>query len=135
MPAKDKYHDTVIRALEKAGWIVEQEQVRLVIKGRYIYLDLQASYENRSRIILIEVKSFENIPSPVSALEDIAGQYMVYRAAIQFLKIEYPLYLAIPQKVFDTFFQEELSQQTISLTKMQFLVFDPEREEIVTWQD
>jgi hypothetical protein len=25
MPAKDKYHDTVIRALQKDGWIIEQE--------------------------------------------------------------------------------------------------------------
>jgi hypothetical protein len=79
MPAKDKLHDAVIRALKKANWTIESEQVRLVVKNRYVYLDIQAQNNENQHIILVEVKGFENLRSFVSYLADVLGQYSLYK--------------------------------------------------------
>ena len=63
MPAKDKYHDTVVIALEKAGWTIADEQILLAIDNRHLWVDIQASKEDEARVILVEVKGFEAIPS------------------------------------------------------------------------
>jgi hypothetical protein len=90
MPAKDKHHDVVVNVLKKDGWIIESEQVRLVIKTRYVYLDIQARKEEEQRIIMVEVKGFENVRSFVSYLSDVVGQYTSYSTILNYLSIEYP---------------------------------------------
>jgi len=56
LPAKDRYHDTVKRALVKDGWTIEDDQVRLKIGSRNLWIDLQASRTNQPFAVLIEVK-------------------------------------------------------------------------------
>jgi hypothetical protein len=133
MPAKDKLHDAVVRALQKANWTIESEQVRLVVKKRYVYLDIQARNNVDKHIILVEVKGFENIRSFVAYLSDVLGQYSLYKTVLKHLEIDYPLYLAVPKVVYDDMLQEELSQEAIKDLQMKLLVFDPEKEEIVLW--
>ena len=41
MPAKDKYHDTVINSLKKEGWTVISDQVTLRIGDRRLWIDLK----------------------------------------------------------------------------------------------
>jgi hypothetical protein len=36
MPAKDRYHDVVVRALRKAGWTILEEQVALSMPRRRV---------------------------------------------------------------------------------------------------
>lgn len=49
MPAKDKYHDVVIRALQKDGWIINDEQYILITQKRLLWIDLLVSDVSDSR--------------------------------------------------------------------------------------
>ncbi len=42
MPAKDIDRDTVITALEKDGWKITNEQLKLTVGNRSVYVDLGA---------------------------------------------------------------------------------------------
>ena len=135
MPAKDKYHDTVIHALEKAGWVVEKENLRLAQGNRFIYLDLQASLKNEQRIIFLEVKNFDNRPSFIAELEQVLGQYFLYRNVLKKLGIPHPLYLAVPDEAYRTVLQEDISADVMNEMQILLLVFDPIKEEIIAWID
>lgn len=67
MPAKDRYHDAVVRALIKAGWRVTDEQVTLAFGQRFLWVDIQAESRLRGVAILVEVKQIEDAASPVDA--------------------------------------------------------------------
>lgn len=133
MPAEDKYHSSVVNALKKAGWTIISEQIRLLVKKRYVYLDLQAQNQDNNQVILVEVKGFENIASPVSYLHQVVGQYIVYQAVMNYLGITHPLYLAVPLLAYQTFLQEEISQIVLNDAKIKLIVFDPDSEEITLW--
>jgi hypothetical protein len=74
VPAKDRYHDTVVRALTKTGWVVTVQQVAIALPGRRLWVDLRAARESDRLVVLIEVKSFERTPSPVDYLAAAVGQ-------------------------------------------------------------
>lgn len=133
MPAKDKYHDTVIRALQKDGWIITKEQVSFPVGGRNLWVDLQAEKEKDERIILIEIKGFENIASPIAHLQQLLGQYVLYRVAVQVWKLNYPIYVAVPTPTYNSFFQEEIVKLAIQSIDMKLVVFDPNVEVITKW--
>lgn len=81
MPAKDRYHDVVVRALEKDGWSVTDEQLLVVMDERRLWIDIRATKEMEQRVVRVEVKGFENMPSPVDYLADAIGKYVLYQAA------------------------------------------------------
>jgi len=91
MPANDRYHDVVIRALVKAGWRVIAEQAAVLIGGRRLWIDIEAAKGSDSLSILVEVKGFENMPSPVNYLAEAVGKYVLYRAALNYGKVTTPL--------------------------------------------
>ncbi|MBI5669987.1 MAG: fatty-acid synthase [Chloroflexi bacterium] len=133
MPAKDKYHDTVARALGKIGWQVIGEQVRLFYGGRRFWVDLQAAQSNGAIAILIEVKGFENAPSPVDYLYSVIGQYILYLAIIEQSSHPMSLYLAVPVEAYEGVLGEELGQLVIDKVQIRLIVFDPRMEEIIKW--
>ncbi|MGH2386582.1 MAG: element excision factor XisH family protein [Chloroflexota bacterium] len=63
VPAKDRYHDTVVRALTKGGWTVTAQQVAVAVPGRRLWIDLRAATASDSLVVLIEVKGFEKMPA------------------------------------------------------------------------
>jgi hypothetical protein len=119
MPARDRYHNTVIRALVKAGWVVTAEQVAVNKAG--------------SRVILVEVKGFEHMPSPVDYLGEVVGKYVLYRAALEYIQVDDPLYLAVPTAAYEGILSEDIGQQVVMRAGIRLLVFDPAKEEIVQW--
>lgn len=133
MPAKDRYHDTVVRALTKAGWIVTAQQVAVAVPGRRLWIDLRAARASDNLVVLIEVKGFERLPSPVDYLADVVGQYLLYRAALALAGLATPLYLAVPTAAYDGILGEPLGRQVVRAAEVRMLVFDPSREEIVRW--
>ena len=82
MPAKDIYHDTVRRALEKDGWTITDENLRLPWGGTDAYVDIAAEKifvaEKEGRKIAVEVKSFIG-KSNLTELEKAVGQFVIYR--------------------------------------------------------
>ncbi len=73
MPAKDIYHDTVINVLEKEGWVITDDPLKLKWGLRELFVDLGASKllaaEKGEQKIAVEIKSFVKI-SPVRDLEE-----------------------------------------------------------------
>lgn len=85
MPAKDKYHDAVVVALEKEGWDVES-QAYLRVGKRVVWVDLKAQQSDGKTFIMIEIKGFENMASPVDYIAHSIGKYVLYRAILESLE-------------------------------------------------
>lgn len=135
MPAKDSYHDAVVNALKKDGWTITKEQVRLIVENRWMWVDIQARRNDDRRTVLIEVKGFENIPSPIAYLQAVIGQYVVYQVALEYLEWEYPLYLAVPDDTLNGILGEEIGQLVIKKVNLKFLIFSIDNEEVIQWSD
>ncbi len=83
---------------------------------------------------MIEVKALD--PSPVRQFMLLLGQYVVYRAALDYIGDTTPLYVAISEADYEFVIEQALGQAVIRerLTEpIPFLVFDPIAEEIVKW--
>ena len=135
MPTIDRHHGALKRALVKAGWQIDGEQIEIVIGTRHLWLDIRAVKLEERLVILIEVKGFENMPSPVAYLETAAGQYLLYRSMLDYLHIDTPLYLAVPEAAYNGFLSETLAQELLKRLDAKLIVFDPEREEVTQWID
>ncbi len=133
MPAKDRYHETVKRALIKEGCTIEAEQVYLSDNVRHVWVDLGIHRNATEALILIEIKGFERPASLLDALMDALGQYAVYKAMLDYLEMNALLYLAIPTQAFEGIFQAPVAQRSLKNLGVKLIVFDPVTEEIVTW--
>lgn len=109
--AKDIYHDTVRTALEKDGWTITQDPLRLTIGGRGVYVDLGAEKlivaEREGRKIAVEIKSFIGA-SPVKDLEAALGQYILYEDILARNQPGRTLYLAVHEEVYLDFLLKRL---------------------------
>jgi hypothetical protein len=134
--AKDIYHDTVRIALEKDGWTITQDPLRLTIGGRGVYVDLGAEKlivaERKGRKIAVEIKSFIGA-SPVKDLEGALGQYILYEDILARNQPDYTLYLAVREEIYIDFFSEEIVQLLLENKRMKIMVFDPIQEVITKW--
>lgn len=133
MPAKDRYHDTVVRALRKDGWTIISEQIAVSMPARRLWIDIRAQKDVRTAAILVEVKGFENLASPVAYLADALGQCVLYQAALEYVGIADALHLAVPASALDGILGEEIGRQALRKAQVRLIVFDPEQEEIVQW--
>jgi hypothetical protein len=134
MPARDRFHDTVKRALIKDDWDILDEQFYLNAPNRRLWIDLRAQKETENRIILVEVKSFLNIDSEVEYLAQAMGKYRLYQLVLRRLNITYPLYLAVPRTALQGILGEPIGRDFVADMDVKLLIFDPEREEIWRWR-
>lgn len=81
----------------------------------------------------MEIKGFENTPSPVEYLASATGKYALYRAVLDYLKTSLPLYTVVPDAAYHGILSEEIGKQTLQRSGVRLMVFDLEREEIVEW--
>ena len=136
MPAKDIYHDVVKNALIKDGWTILADPYTIEYESDNLYADLLAEKtllaERKKQKIVVEIKSFIN-PSPMNDFQNALGQYLLYRDFLEFYHKDYELYLAVKNSVFNTFFQRKSIQSVIQRHKIDFLVFNDKKEEIVLW--
>ncbi|MFB2934949.1 element excision factor XisH family protein [Aerosakkonemataceae cyanobacterium BLCC-F154] len=134
--AKDIYHDTVKTALLKDGWTITDEFFRLAIGSRSVYIDLGAqkiiAAQKEDQKIAVEIKSFLS-PSPVKDLENALGQYILYRDGLNRSQPERILYLAIQERVYLDFFQEEIAQMVVENHQIKLMIFDEEKQEVIQW--
>jgi len=133
VPAKDRHHDIVVRALAKSGWHVVAEQLAVILPTRRLWIDIQAIQEPSRQIVLVEVKGFENMPSPVDYLAAAVGQYVLCLAALEYTENPAVLYMAVPVAAFTGILSEELGRQAIRRADIKLMVFNPATEEIVQW--
>jgi hypothetical protein len=133
LPAKDRYHDKVIRALVKDGWTITGEQVKVIVEDRYLFIDIEASRSADNRMALIEVKELDAVSSPIDALAAAVGKYFLYRVALKDAEVTTPLYLAVSEAAYQGILQEKIGQLSILQGNIALVVFDPDREEILRW--
>jgi hypothetical protein len=136
VPAKDIYHDTVKRALQKDGWIITHDPFPLQIGRKRLSADLGAerliNAEKGTQKIVVEVKSFVG-RSDVKDLEQALGQYILYRQVLNEMGIDRSLYLGISQPIFNSVFTIELGQVLLKNQIIKLIVFDDKSEAIVQW--
>ena len=86
------------------------------------------------QLIAVEIKSFAG-NSEMADLEKAIGQFTVYRTVMQEVEPGRELFLAVPQKVMEELFQDDLGQLILRNNLAQVFSFDPSEEVIVQWAD
>jgi predicted oxidoreductase (fatty acid repression mutant protein) len=133
MPAKDKYHDHIVRALRNAGLFIAAETQRIRVGRRNVYPDIIAETDEALRVI-VEVKNFEESESPVRQLRDAVGQVLLYEAALRVVQRDYDVYLSVPIQASDTFFREPLTVQLIDDVRINLVIIDIVEEKVIEWR-
>ncbi|MDJ0591994.1 MAG: XisH family protein [Pleurocapsa sp. MO_226.B13] len=137
--AKDIFHDTVKKALEKDGWKITHDPYRLRYGIVDVYIDLAAeeaiAAEKEGRKIAVEVKSFVG-GSNISEFHTALGQFLNYRIALESSdEPERVLYLAIPKDVYQTFLRFEPAKTVIERYNLFLIIYDVNQEAIEQWID
>jgi len=105
MPKRDAIHETVVRALESAGWIVTHDPFSLPWQDQLLYDDLAVEQphlgdflaaESDARRIAVEIKSFLR-DSAATVLEQAVGQYVVYHPILRRTDPGRTLFLAVSE--------------------------------------
>ena len=130
--ARDKYHDNVVNALKKDGWRIVDDPYTLFLDTRRLYVDLLAK-RGDEEAVLIEVKVFEEARSPMNYIASAVGQYLLYKAALDLLNDTTPLFLAIPETIYDTLMEETVVAHYIKFTKTKLMIYNSTSEVIVKW--
>ncbi|MDR9403321.1 MAG: element excision factor XisH family protein [Halothece sp. Uz-M2-17] len=136
MPTRDRYHNLVRHALEKDGWIITDDPLRLRWGKKDMYVDLAAEKlllaVKDEQKIAVEIKTFGGASSIADAQQSL-GQYFIYLSVIKRLFPERQLYLALPEEAYEDFFTEPLGEVLLSDYQVPLIIFDPDQEVIVQW--
>jgi len=137
MSARDLFHQAVVIALQKEGWVITHDPLAVPIGGIDLYIDLGAerllAAERDGQRIAVEIKCFLSA-SLVSAFHTALGQFLNYRLALEENEQQRELYLAIPHDAYKQFFLLPFTQLALERHQVNLLVFHPEREEIILWK-
>lgn len=136
MPRRDLFHDAVKNALIKDGWTITADPFRVEFGGMDFYVDLGAerliNAEKDGRKIAVEIKGFVS-PSFVGEFHTAVGQFMNYRLALSQKEPEREIYLAVPEDIFDSFFETPFGLLAITEYQFKLLIYDEEKEVIIKW--
>ncbi|MEY4530053.1 MAG: hypothetical protein RLZZ156_774 [Deinococcota bacterium] len=134
--ARDKYHQVVKIALEKEGWTITDDPLKLELEEVRIQMDLGAerfiAAERENEKIAVEIKTFTGY-SGISSFHTALGQYLNYEDILAHNEPKRILYLAIPEDSYLDFFQYRFVQRTITRFKLRIIVYNPITEVIVLW--
>jgi len=132
--AKDLYHDAVEVALMKDGWTIIKDEYRLNVDDDFLFLiDVYAEKyvvaERKNQLIFVEIKSFASAKK--YEFHGAIGQYITYHTALEYLKLEYDLYLAVPIDVFNQIFKTAFAQYLTEKYKIKLMPFNPIKKILV----
>lgn len=134
--ARDVFHYAVRRGLEKEGWVITGDSLKIKAGGVEMQIDLGAerviAAEKEGEKIAVEIKSFIS-PSNISEFHTAVGQFYNYRVALEEQQPDRILYLAVPITTYQTFFQLQFVQTVIQRLQIQLIIYDPKKEEILEW--
>lgn len=136
--AKDIFHANVRKALEKDGWVITSDPLRIDLDETYIEIDLAAEMalaaEKNGEKIAVEIKSFLG-KSIISDFHLAIGQYLDYIEALDESEPERELYLAIPLEAYNhRVFQGRFIQKRLKNENVKLLIFDPLDNIIIEWK-
>lgn len=139
MPAKDKFHDSVKRALIKDGWTITDDPLQIEYEERSFYIDLGAeklfAAEKDNRKIAVEVKSFLAL-SMTYEFHAALGQFINYRMFLRRKQPDRVLFLAVSSDVYKTFFEKQIFvKDSIKENNVKIIVCDVQKEAIIEWNE
>jgi hypothetical protein len=133
---RDKYHYSVRHALEKEGWLITHDPLSFSVGQVDMEIDLGAEKilgaEKDGIKIAVEVKSFVD-DSPVSEFHKASGQYDHYFLGLTLYQPDRVLYLAVPQNIYETFFQRPFIKLVVENKAIKLIVYNPKEETITQW--
>jgi hypothetical protein len=133
MPAVDQCEPAVIRAFEKAGWVVTARPYPLKFGTSFrLYPDVRLDHDG-STIIITEGKYFPDNRNFLDDLYQTLGQFVLYQSAITRKQLDIDLYIAVPSSIYRTHFQLPLVQFALGQIAANLVLVDLELEEIVEW--
>lgn len=137
MPARDSYHDVVVKALTADGWTITHDPLPLVYGDQDLYVDLGAergaiAAEKDGQRIAVEIKSFLS-RSTIEDFQNAIGQFVIYRKILRALEPERILFLAVPNRTYEGFLSRQFGQFILQGEHVPLIVFDPKSERIVKW--
>jgi hypothetical protein len=137
MPAQDKYHDVVVKALTDEGWTITDDPLRLSYGTKNLWVDVGAERETLAaekggERIAVEIKSFVR-HSEVEDLENAIGQLNLYRDVLDEIEPDRKLFLAIPWRAYDGIFSEKIGRLVLKKQRINLIVFDELQERITEW--
>lgn len=101
-----------------------------------MYVDLGAKRllgaEKGEQQIAVEIKSFSGT-SEMADLEKALGQFVLYRTVMKEVEPERTLYLAVPQEVMESLFQDDLGLLLLQENLARIVSFDPVEEVLLQW--
>jgi hypothetical protein len=137
MAARDQVHNQVVNALRKDGWIITHDPFKVRWKKRTLQIDLGAEQlvaaTKGNLSIAVEIKSFIG----ANDLEDLyqaLGQFVLYRKALSIADPDRVLYLAVSAEAYRQLFDDPEGEALRAEERINLLVFDREKEEIVLWK-
>lgn len=135
--ARDIFHDIVKRSLEKEGWRITHDPLRLsALDEAKLEADLGSTKmfgaELGQKHIAVEVKGFRR-PSLIYEFHAAYGQYLIYEDAIERRGLEWEIYLAIPEVAFHFLEKQEHVLYSIRKRNVRFILFDENLEIIKLW--
>jgi hypothetical protein len=135
MPQFDICHQQVVSALQKDGWLIDAEQVVISTEKRQGFVDVRAAREvngTRQQVMLVEVKCFPDRNSTTQELYIAIGQYIIYRAIMVESETVIPLYLAVPDEVFEAVFDSSV-RWAVRDSQIKLVIVVLDREVITEW--
>jgi hypothetical protein len=136
--ARDLFHNIVRSALEKDGWMITDDPLSIRCGGVDIQIDLGLekllAAEKGTEKIAVEIKNFVSA-SKISEFHTALGQFINYRTALRTEDPERILYLAVPSLIYNDFFNLPFTQIVVSENNLKIIVYDIEKEEIITWKN
>lgn len=136
MAARDIYHNTVINALTKDGWVITDDPLSIKWGQKDLYIDLGAeelvAAEKGQRQIAVEIKSFVGA-SEVEDLKNALGAHILYHDVLAVVQPQRQLYVAIREEVYYALFEEPIGRILLENQRIQLILFNPEQEVIVRW--
>lgn len=135
MSARDSFHEAVKQALIKDNWM---NIAPLVLRYGATKLEIDLGAERvfvaqKDNIqIEIEVKSFSTA-SVVYEFHQAIGQYIHYRMVLRQAQPERIPYLALPDEIYERFFQTQFFRDSLEENQVRLLLVNPNLEEVTQW--
>lgn len=134
--ARDLFHEDVKEALIKEGWTVTNDPLSFKIGKMQIQIDLGAerlvAAERGAERIAVEIKTFSNL-SFITALYEAVGKYIIYRNVLRRIQPDRTLFLALPESIFDRFFEESIIQETVQEEEINLILYNQTDKLITKW--
>lgn len=126
--ARDLYQNNVRQALEKDGWHITHDPYPVRIEDVGYEIDLGAEMliaaQKDSHKIAVEIKSFAG-PSTINEFHKAVGQFNDYYVALLIQEPERVLYLAVPEDIWNRFFQKVVIQKSLERIGAKIIVYNP----------